>query len=122
MAGAGVTRNEPDNLVLIARNGGAGLADICGLKDREEAASDLRTGRLSAPVVHFLAAASEDERSRFLRFRGSGGCCAKAGYWLQRLRGSPAIEATINHARAPSRRGRTGLAELPPALAAGAGT
>ena len=94
------------------------LADLYGLKGREEAASDLRNGRLSAPVVHFLAVASEDERTRFLRFRGSGDRTSEVEYWLRRLRSSAAIEATINHARGLSQRGRTGLAELPPALAA----
>ncbi len=94
------------------------LADLYGLKGREEVASDLRNGRLSAPVVHFLALASEDERSRFLRFRASSDRTAEANYWLWRLRSSAAIEATIDHARVLSERGRTGLAELPPALAA----
>jgi hypothetical protein len=68
--------------------------------------------------VHFLAVASEDERSRFLRFRASSDRTAEANYWLWRLRSSAAIEATIDHARALSQRGRTGLADLPPALAA----
>jgi geranylgeranyl pyrophosphate synthase len=94
------------------------LADLYGLKGREEVASDLRNGRLSAPVVHFLSVASEDERSRFVRFCGSSDQTAEANYWLRRLRRSAAIEATIDHARGLCQRSRTGLAELPPALAA----
>ncbi len=93
------------------------LADLFGLKDRDEVAADLLAGRPCAPVVHFLETADPAEREAFLGFLSDGARPEEAEAWIRRLRSAPSTWATIGRARALQDVGRARLGDLPTVLA-----
>lgn len=71
------------------------LLDLLGRQGREPG-SDLLAGRPSAPLVHFLAAASGADRDSLARFwRGEPRCRQSHRGWLERIRESRAVDAAL---------------------------
>lgn len=70
------------------------LADVMGQKDGRRAGVDLREGRMSLPIIHFLAVADSADRSRFEEIIVSQANSDSNAFSasLQQLRNSEVIE------------------------------
>jgi geranylgeranyl pyrophosphate synthase len=72
------------------------LSDILGLKDGRPAGVDIREGKCTLPIIHFLAQSELDVRQEFETFLTSSVLhnSEEVDHWVNRLRLSPAIERT----------------------------
>jgi geranylgeranyl pyrophosphate synthase len=70
------------------------VSDILGLKNGRPAGVDIREGKYTLPVIHYLDQSRLDVRQEFERFLSStkSQTQEEVNYWVDRLRLSPAIE------------------------------
>ncbi len=94
------------------------LADVMGKKDGRDAGVDLREGRMSLPIIHFLAAADRADRSLFENIIASQAEPDPNAFsaCLQKLRTSEAIGICQNEIDLTIRNAFNQISSLPPVL------
>ncbi len=91
------------------------MNDVLGLKDFRQAGSDIRSRKLTAPVIFYLRRALLEERNAFKRFISSQTNTdqATSAYWLDRIISSEALADCEVHLKDVNERMRLHLECLP---------